>query len=124
MHIARNLDRLEKPYFRKFRELLEARWFGENNNLAQRLGITTTTLYMYVNSGSTVKEPGQKLLDAVGETRESDPSTPIREVADGFNVDLDSDGEVIGFDIEHASKRFDLSTLETEAPPVRVTKAS
>ncbi len=35
-------------------------------DLAQRLGITTTTLYMYVNGDGTVKEPGRKLLDAVG----------------------------------------------------------
>ena len=53
-----------------------------------------------------------------------EPGVEIREVADGFNVDLDSDGEVIGFDIDHASKHFDLSTLETEAPPARVTRAS
>lgn len=52
------------------------------------------------------------------------PGTETREVADGLNVDLDSGGEVVGFDIDHASKRFDLSTLETEALPVRVTKAS
>ena len=32
--------------------------------LARRLGITTTTLYMYVNGDSTVKAPGQKLFDA------------------------------------------------------------
>ena len=32
-------------------------------DLAQRLGITTTTLYMYVNGDGTVKAPGQKLLD-------------------------------------------------------------
>ena len=36
-------------------------------NLAQRLGITTTTLYMYVNGDGTVKAPGQKLLDALGD---------------------------------------------------------
>ena len=35
-------------------------------DLAQRLGITTTTLYMYVNGDGTVKEPGQKLLDTLG----------------------------------------------------------
>ena len=32
--------------------------------LARRLGITTTTLYAYVNGDGTVKAPGQKLLDA------------------------------------------------------------
>lgn len=35
------------------------------HDLAQRLGITTTTLYMYVNGDGTVKEPGQKLFDAL-----------------------------------------------------------
>lgn len=34
------------------------------NDLARRLGITTTTLYMYVNGDGTVKAPGQKLLEA------------------------------------------------------------
>ena len=33
-------------------------------DLARRLGITTTTLYMYVNGDGTVKAPGRKLLDA------------------------------------------------------------
>ena len=36
-------------------------------DLAQRLGITTTTLYMYVNGDGTVKAPGQKLLDALAD---------------------------------------------------------
>ena len=30
MRIARRLERLEMPEFRKFQELLEARWSGEN----------------------------------------------------------------------------------------------
>ena len=30
MRIARKLDRLAMPHFRKFQQLLEARWFGEN----------------------------------------------------------------------------------------------
>ena len=32
-------------------------------DLAQRLGITTTTLYTYVNGDGTVKELGQRLLE-------------------------------------------------------------
>ena len=31
--------------------------------VARRLGITTTTLYAYVNGDGTVKENGQRLLD-------------------------------------------------------------
>ena len=46
------------------------------------------------------------------------PGAETREVANGLNVDLDATGDVIGFDIDHASRRFDLSTLETEALPV------
>ena len=33
---------------------------------ADGLELATTTLYMYVNGDGTVKEPGQKLLDALG----------------------------------------------------------
>ena len=51
------------------------------------------------------------------------PSAEIREVADGLDVDLDGKGEVVGFDIDHASRRLDLATLETEALPVRAYKA-
>ncbi len=54
----------------------------------------------------------------------SGPGVETREVADGLNVDLDAAGEVVGFDIDHASKRLELSTLETEALPVHSIKAS
>jgi DNA invertase Pin-like site-specific DNA recombinase len=33
------------------------------SEVAQRLGITTTTLYTYVNGGGSVKEAGQRVLD-------------------------------------------------------------
>ena len=52
------------------------------------------------------------------------PGVETREVADGLNVDLDAAGRVLGFDIDHASKRFDLSTLETEELPVRSARVS
>ena len=44
-------------------------------------------------------------------------------MADGLNVDLDDKGEVVGFDIDHASQRLDLATLETEDLPVRSYRA-
>lgn len=53
----------------------------------------------------------------------SGPGAETREVADGLNVDLDADGDVVGFDIDNASKRLDLSTLETRALPIRAFKA-
>ena len=52
------------------------------------------------------------------------PGTEVREVADGLNVDLDAVGQVVGFDIDHASTRFDLTTLETVALPIPASKAA
>ena len=52
----------------------------------------------------------------------SGPGVETREVSDGLNVDLDAAGDVVGFDIDHASRRLDLSTLETEALPLRSTR--
>jgi uncharacterized protein YuzE len=52
-----------------------------------------------------------------------EPGTETREVSDGVNVDIDAKGQVVGFDIDFASKRFDLSTLETVALPLRATIA-
>jgi uncharacterized protein YuzE len=54
----------------------------------------------------------------------STPGSETREVADGLVVDLDEQGEVVGFDIDLASKRFDLSRLETVALPLRTTTAA
>jgi len=50
------------------------------------------------------------------------PGAKTHEVADGLNVDLDDDGNVVGFDIDHASRRLDLSTLETTALPLQSTR--
>ena len=43
----------------------------------------------------------------------SGPGAETREVSDGLNVDLDAAGDAVGFDIDRASQRLDLSTLET-----------
>ena len=51
-----------------------------------------------------------------------EPGTETREVSDGLNVDLDAAGRVVGFDIDHASSRLDLSTLEVEDLPLRSCK--
>ena len=52
------------------------------------------------------------------------PGAETREVADGLVVDLDERGKVVGFGIDFASKRLDLSTLETEALPLHTTTAA
>ncbi|MCE2391747.1 MAG: DUF2283 domain-containing protein [Proteobacteria bacterium] len=51
------------------------------------------------------------------------PGAETREVSDGLNVDLDAAGDVVGLDIDQASQRLDLSTLETEALPLRTLRA-
>ena len=51
------------------------------------------------------------------------PGAETLEVADGLNIDLDDKGEVVGFDIDHASQRLDLATFETQDLPVRSYKA-
>ena len=45
-------------------------------------------------------------------------SAETREVSSGVNVDLDAAGGLVGFDIDDASERLDLSTLEMVALPV------
>ncbi len=47
------------------------------------------------------------------------PATETREVAEGLLADLDAEGGVVGLDIDGASRRLDLSTLETIALPLR-----
>jgi len=47
----------------------------------------------------------------------SAPGTQTREIVDGLNVDLDANGDVVGFDIDHASGKLDLSRIETIALP-------
>jgi uncharacterized protein YuzE len=45
------------------------------------------------------------------------PGTDSRVLADGLVADFDADGNVVGLDIDRASARLDLATLETEALP-------
>ncbi len=47
----------------------------------------------------------------------SAPGWEVREIVEGLAVDLDANGDVVGFDIEHASRKFDLSRVETIALP-------
>lgn len=47
-----------------------------------------------------------------------------REVADGVNIDLDANGVIVGIDIDRASTKLDLGTLETTALPLRDLKAA
>ena len=47
-----------------------------------------------------------------------------REIVDGLNVDLDERGRVVGIDIDGASGKLDLATLETVNLPLGRLKAA
>lgn len=47
------------------------------------------------------------------------PGANTHEIVEGLVVDFDADGNVVGLDIDHASRKLDLSKIETIAlPPV------
>jgi uncharacterized protein YuzE len=45
------------------------------------------------------------------------PGAEAREIVEGLLVDFDKDGDVVGLDIDHASRKLDLSKVETVALP-------
>lgn len=52
------------------------------------------------------------------------PGVETRQIEDGLNVDFDAAGHAVGIDIDGASSRLDLSTLETVALPIKATHAA
>lgn len=52
----------------------------------------------------------------------SKPSADSREVADGLVLDFDTKGNIVGIDIDHASEKLDLKTLEAISLPALATK--
>ncbi len=52
------------------------------------------------------------------------PSVETREIAEGLNADFDDSGNVVGLDIDGASKKLDLDTLETMSLPFGSLKAA
>lgn len=54
----------------------------------------------------------------------SGPGVETREVAPGLIADLDGAGSVVGLDIDHASTKLDLTTLETVALPLEAPRAA
>ena len=49
------------------------------------------------------------------------PGADVREIGDGIVVDVDADGNPVGIDIDDASRRLDLATLELVALPDGMT---
>jgi uncharacterized protein YuzE len=52
-----------------------------------------------------------------------DPSVDSREIADGIVLDVDAEGNPVGIDIDGASRRLDLTSLEATALPLVTTAA-
>ncbi|MGC1778412.1 MAG: DUF2283 domain-containing protein [Xanthobacteraceae bacterium] len=47
----------------------------------------------------------------------NEPGTETREIVADLVADFDASGDVVGFDIDHASRKLDLSKVETIALP-------
>lgn len=45
------------------------------------------------------------------------PGAVTREIVEGLVADFDAEGNVVGLDIDHASRKLDLSKIETIALP-------
>lgn len=51
-------------------------------------------------------------------------ASDTREIASGLNADFDANGNVVGLDIDGASHKLDLATLEAIALPLDSLKAA
>lgn len=47
-------------------------------------------------------------------------SSETREISPGINLDYDSEGEIVGIDIDNASKKLDLKDLTLNHIPAKV----
>jgi uncharacterized protein YuzE len=52
----------------------------------------------------------------------SRPSADSREITDGLVIDFDTEGNIVGIDIDHASQKLDLRSLEAISLPAFTTK--
>lgn len=52
------------------------------------------------------------------------PGVEAREIVEGLVVDLDAEQSVVGIDIDRASEKLDLATLETVALPLSTSRAA
>ena len=52
----------------------------------------------------------------------SSPSSDSREISDGLVIDFDTDGNIVGIDIDHASQKLDLGSLEAISLPALTTR--
>ena len=52
------------------------------------------------------------------------PSVESEEIAEGFVVDFDAEGRVVGLDIEWASKKIDMSKMDLTIHPLPQSKVA
>ena len=52
------------------------------------------------------------------------PSTESKEVSKGIVLDYDSEGNLVGIDIDNASKKLDLKTLVLNKLPIEIQNLS
>ncbi len=52
------------------------------------------------------------------------PSADSREIQEDIVIDLDTNGRIVGIDIQHASEVLDLGTLEAQHFPAAQLKLS
>ena len=90
---------------------------------SRKSGVPTVKATRYFSERRSVKIRYYQETDSLYIEFKPAPGTETREVVGGVNVDLDAAGEVVGFDIDHASKRLDLSTLD-ESLPRELTRLS
>ena len=50
------------------------------------------------------------------------PSAGSREIAGGLVIDFDTEGNIVGIDIDRASQKLDLNSLEAISLPALTTK--
>jgi uncharacterized protein YuzE len=92
---------------------LEVPFARISNLLSIRIGL----LRPQFPRGRTVKLHYYPETDSLHIELKGVPGT--REIVEGLNVDLDANGDMVGLDIDHASGKLDLSSVETIAlPPV------
>jgi uncharacterized protein YuzE len=53
-----------------------------------------------------------------------EPGSETREIAEGLNIDLNDKGQVVGIDIDQASRNLDLTTLEAAGLPLKATRTA
>ena len=54
----------------------------------------------------------------------SKPGVDSKEIVEGLVIDFDAKGNIVGIDIENASKKLDLNSLETIALPTAHLKVA